>query len=288
MLNLAIRFFGIICILLFRLTIQAQPGGIMSNTKYDGSFTVGDCYKKSTIITKFKADTIKSNYILKGEKIWRTINLENRQNQLSLNNGGKCSEVGLFEVMKFGLFVKHLNAFSSDDFNETKQHKLSNEQILKSITVHDTSVVDVFDANGDKTSETIIDNRYMYGQDIKSFILKEDWFINSYTGKIEKRIIGIAPLIFDNKQQKTVPLFWLYYAEWKQLFASFEARNFYSDQVISFDDVFMNKYFISVLSKQSNIFDRSIKTEVHGKDIYSEGEKIHEKLNTDQEDLFPK
>jgi hypothetical protein len=260
----------------------------MNNSNYEGGFTVVDCFKKSTIITKFKADTIKSNYLLKGEKIWRTINLENKQNQVSFNNGSKCSEVGLFEVMKFGLFEKKLHAFSSDDFNDTKNHLLSTDQLLRSMAIHDTSVVEVFDSDGNKTTETIIDNRYMYSSDIKCFLLKEDWVINSYTGKMEKHIIGLAPLVFDKKLQKTVPLFWLYYAEWKQLFASFEARNFYTDSPVSFHDIFMNRFFISVVSKQSNMFDRSVKSVSHGKDIYSEGEVIYEKQNTDLEDLFQK
>ncbi len=260
----------------------------MNNSNYAGDYTVSDCFKKSIVLTKFKADTIKSNYILKGEKIWRSINLDNKQNQQSFTNGAKCSEVSLFEVMKYGLFTKQLNAFSSDDFNEVKNHRLTNEQILKSISVHDTSVVDVFDANGDKTSETLIDNRVLYGSDIKSFLLKEDWFINNYSGKVEKRIIGIAPVVYNAKEQKTMPLFWLYYAEWKQLFSSFEVQCSYSDKPVSFNDILVNHYYISVISKQGNVFDRGIKSVNHGKDVLTEGESINEKLNTDQEDLFPK
>lgn len=238
--------------------------------------------------SSFRADTIKANYVLKGEKIWRTISLENRQNNKVFNAGSKCSEVGLFEVMKFGIFLRQLNAFSSDDFNETKISRLSPEQILKILEVHDTSMVDVFDAEGNKVTETIINNRYLYSSDISCFLLKEDWIINSYTGKMEKHIIGIAPLVFDKKLQKTVPLFWLYYPEWKSLFASFEARNFYTDQPVSYHDVFVNRYFISVISKQSNLFDRNIKTVSHGKDIYAESDAIYEKQNKDLEDMFPK
>jgi len=286
LLNLSIRNFIFICVSIMARNFYSQ--GIMDNSSYSGEYTVSDCFKKTIVLTKFRADTIKSNYVLKGEKIWSTINLENKQNQQSFNTGAKCSEVGLFEVMKYGLFAKHLNAFSSDDFNDVKQHRLSNEQILKSISVHDTSVVDVFDANGDKTTETLIDNRVLYGSDVKSFLLKEDWLINSYSGKIEKRIIGIAPVVYDAKQQKTMPLFWLYYAEWKQLFSAFDVNSSYADMPVSFNEVLLNHYFISVISKESNIFDRSLKSVNHGKDFHSEGKSINERLNTDREDLFPK
>lgn len=267
---------------------MAQPGNIMSNTKYGGEFTVADCFRRSAISSKFKADTIKSNYILKGEKIWRTISLDTRQNRQVFSNGSKCSEVGLFEVMKYGLFQQKLNAFSSDDFNDTKSNHLSNGQILEKLAVHDTSVVEVFDANGNLTSETIINNRYLYDTDVICYLLKEDWVINTYSGKTEKHIIGLAPLVFDKKLQKTVPLFWLYYAEWKWLFDSFESRNVYSDEPVSFHDVFTRHYFISIVSKQSNMTDRSVKAVNHGKDIYTQGEVIEEKQNTDLDDLFQK
>lgn len=288
MVYLYIRCFIVIILYGLSCPLIAQPGNIMSNTKYGGEFTVADCFRRSAISSKFKADTIKANYILKGEKIWRTISLESRQNRQLFSNGSQCSEVGLFEVMKYGLFDKKLNAFSSDDFNDTRNHRLNSEQILDKLAVHDTSVVEVFDSNGNQSQETIISNRYLYDNDISCYLLKEDWVINSYNGKMEKHIIGVAPLVFDRKTQKTVPLFWLYYAEWKWLFASFESRNFYSDEPVSFHDVFTKRYFMSVVSKQSNISDRSIKATSHGRDIYSQGEIIEEKQNMDLDDLFQK
>lgn len=285
MLHLCIRCFSVIIAACLSGACMAQ-GNIMEPT-YAG-FTVADCYKRSTVVQKFKADTIKSNYILKGEKIWRSISLANKQNRLIFGNGSKCSEVGLLEVMKFGIFSQKLNAFSSDDFNDTKNHHLSNEQILKLLAVQDTSVVEVFDADGNPSRETIISKRYVYERDVVCYLLKENWMINSYSGKTEKHIIGIAPVVFDKKQQKSVPLFWLYCAEWKPLFASFEARNYYSEDAVSFHDVFLKHYFISVVSKQVNLSDRSIKDTQHGKDIYTQGEVIEEKQHIDLDDLFQK
>jgi hypothetical protein len=283
---LCIRCFFVIIATCLSGAFMAQ-GDIMDPNK-PKAYTVADCFKRSMISNKFKADTIKSNYILKGEKIWRTISLENRQNRQIFSNGSKCSEIGLFEVMKYGIFSRKLNAFSSDDFNDTKNNHLSNEQILRKLAVHDTSVVEVFDSDGNQTTETIINNRYLYDNDISCYLLKEDWVINTYSGKMEKHIIAVAPLVFDKKTEKTVPLFWLYYAEWKWLFASFEARNFYSAESVTFHDLFIKHYYMSVVSKQSNISDRSVKAINHGKDIYTQGEVIEEKQNMDLDDLFQK
>ena len=264
---------------------QGNPG-VWTNGKYSSDYTVLDCFKNSKYQGIFKADTIKSNYVLKGQKIWRTINLENKENQRILNSTSKCHDIGLFEIIKYGLFQKKLNAFSSDNFNETKSNHLTETQLLSMIIFSDSSITSVFDSDGNEKREVSITKRYMYGSDIKSFLMKENWIINNYSGQLEKIIIGIAPLIYDKKTSKIVPLFWIYYPEWKELFASFEAKNYYSDEPITFNDVFTRKLFISLISKENNTFDRSVKATNHGKDFYLESELIKERVINYEEDLF--
>ena len=99
-------------------------------------------------------------------------------------------------------------------------------------------------------------------------------------------MIGIAPLAYNKKFKKTMPLFWIYYPEWKELLSSFQAKNQYSNEEITFNDVFSRKLFISLISKENNIFDRSIKSTFHEKDFYLESELIKEKILIYQENLF--
>ncbi len=275
-----------ISLLSSKLLCGQSGAGVWTNGKYTNDYTVLDCFKNSKYQGIFKADTIKSNYVLKGQKIWRTINLENKENQRILNSTSKCSDIGLFEIMKFGLFQKKLNAFSSDNFNETKSNHLTEVQLLNMIVFRDTSIIPVFDSDGNEKKEISITNRYMFGTDIKSFLMKENWVINNYSGQLEKNIIGIAPLIYDKKTSKVVPLFWIYYLEWKELLSSFEAKNYYSDEPITFNDVFTRKLFISLISKENNLFDRSVKATNHGKDFYLESELIKERVINYEEDLF--
>jgi hypothetical protein len=121
---------------------------------------------------------------------------------------------------------------------------------------------------------------------VKSYLLKEDWIINSKSGEMEKYIVGIAPLVYNKQTNKIVPLFWLYYPEWKELFASFEAANVYSYERINFYQVFERRYFVSQINKESNVFDRSIKDAKHGAEINMENELIKEKLRNSESDLF--
>ena len=249
-------------------------------------YTVADCFKNSTYKGVFKADTVKSNYVLKGQKIWRTINLENKENSKLFNNTSKCSNVGLFEIMKYGIFQKKLNAFSTDNFNEVAGNRLTERQLLASLLLNDSSITTVFDANGNETKESSKVNRYLLGSDIKNYLIKENWISNSYTGKLEKVMIGIAPLFINKNTGKTMPLFWLYYPEWKELLASFEATNYYSEEKISFDDVLNKKLFVSIISKENNLFNRNIKSTHRGNDFYMESELIKEKISNYEEDLF--
>lgn len=114
----------------------------------------------------------------------------------------------MFEIIKFGLFQKKLNAFSSDNFNETKNYHLTENQLLKIIINNDTSIISVFDSDGNEKKETSITNRYFYGTDIKGYLIKENWILNSYSGELEKIMIGIAKrFVFPIRFHKYI---WIY------------------------------------------------------------------------------
>jgi hypothetical protein len=246
---------------------------------------VKNCFNAKKFSEGFKADSLTSSRILTGQRIWRTVGLDNKDNQQILNLGGSCAQVNLFEIIKFGLIEKKLKAFASDDFSSPSL-VLNTLQIQKSLSYYDSSLVSTFDENGDLKTDTVITKRFLLGSDIKTYLVKEDWILNSHTGKSEKHIVAIAPLVYNEKQEKTVALFWLYYPEWEILLSCFEARNFYSHEVISFREIFEKRYFISRITKANNFFDRKVKATFHGDDAGLESELLKEKLNTVENDLF--
>lgn len=97
-------------------------------------------------------------------------------------------------------------------------------------------------------------------------------------------IIGISKR--QKKFTRSEKCFKIYYPEWKNLFSAFSARNFYSYEPLTFEDVFSKRYFVSQISKESNVFDRNLKSHNHGNDVYLESELIKEKLNNAESDLF--
>jgi gliding motility associated protien GldN len=263
-----------------------QTSGVFGNSKYY-AFDVRDCFKNAKYTGRIFKDSVRAGNQMKGQRIWRTIGLEDRQNNQTFNtSSGNCAQIGLFEVIKFGILEKKLNAFSGDDFNAVGKTRMTEAQVILQITFRDTNEINVFDADGVETKSVTIENRYYNNSDIKTYLMKEDWVVNSHTGKLEKKIVGIAPLVYERKSEKTMPLFWLYYNEWKELLASFEAKNYYTEEPLTYFDIFERRYFISQISKESNIFDRKVKMYKHGQELHLENEIIKNQLHNSEKDLF--
>lgn len=276
------RFLALLILSVFTcLSCEAQ--GVNKPGAYPFTFYVKNCFDSLHYQPGVKNYFQKANYIYRGQRIWRSIALENKQNFLTLATTSDCTEVGLLEIIKFGLLEKKLQAFLSDDFSGMP---LSSQEIVKALSFYDSTLVITFDPAGSEKQEQSITKRYLFDGDVKTYLLKEDWIINSNTGKTEKYIIGFAPLIYYPAIEKTLPLFWLYYGEWTNFLKCFEAKNFYFYDKISFDAVFTKRYFISQISKTSNVFNRSQRSINRGEDAQIESELIQEKLNNVESNLF--
>lgn len=254
---------------------------------YAMEFSVKNCFDSSAYRRVPVTKTLRPNYLFRGQRIWRSISLENVNNRQILNSGGKCAQLGLFEIIKFGLLEKKLHAFNTDDPVGKNALPLKETEIMSLLKYSNTDTITVFDANGDEKKEINISRNYLLGKDIKSFLLKEDWVMNSNSGEQEKYIIAIAPLIYDSKTETVAPVFWLYYPEWEGFLACFEAKNYYSQEKVSFKDILNNKYFISKIDKSSNIFNRDFKSEHRGENNIQKDEGLKEQLQTNESDLFP-
>ncbi|MBA3663763.1 MAG: hypothetical protein H0W61_06090 [Bacteroidetes bacterium] len=266
----------------FKASAQSG-GGVETPGTYE--FNVKDCFADKKYKGGIKKDSIKPNSIFKGQRIWRSISLENKQNKELLATNNKCVNIGFFEVIKFGLFEMKLNAFMSDDFNASEKNRLTEAELTGLLKIKDTITTVTFDASGNETTVIKIESRYLQNTDIKTYLLKEDWFINSYSGKLEKRIIAFAPLIYDKKSERIRPVFWLYYREWNELLNLFEARNIKDSKRISYAYALQNQYYFSRISKQSNIFGRSVKA-TYNSEASMESDVIQGKINNSESDLY--
>jgi len=132
---------------------------------------------------------------------------------------------------------------------------------------------------------------WIQSEDIVRYKVKEDWFFDKETSKMEVRILGIAPVVYakdDNGNiTGTKELFWLYFPQCRYVFQNFFVKSRSNDsQSMSFDDLFWKRMFTSYIEKESNIYDRDIDTYKAGVNALLESEKIKNDIFTFEHDLW--
>lgn len=166
----------------------------------------------------------------------------------------------------------------------------------------DIPLVDEF---GDPLEQTINGNRTLVYQprdtiwytskDIIQYRIKEDWFFDKERSKMEARITAIAPVVldyeFDAAGNKVIlgtkELFWLYFPQCRYIFNNYLLYNDKNDsQMMSFDDLFLKRRFSATIYKESNMYDRDIKSYANGVDALLESERIKEKIRTIESDVW--
>ncbi len=129
---------------------------------------------------------------------------------------------------------------------------------------------------------------------IIAYRLKEDWFFDKQRSVQECRIIGIAPLMYDEDDQGNIregaimrPIFWIYYPEARKLLVNAEAFNRENDtERRTFDDIFQKRMFNSYITKESNVFNRRIEEYKVGLDGLLEAERIKTEIINLEHDMW--
>lgn len=147
------------------------------------------------------------------------------------------------------------------------------------------------DVNTGLMKDTVI-NVPASNQDVKQFLVYEEWFFDKKHSKMDVRIIGVCPVWvkFDQAtaRNQRIRLFWVRYDEIRDLLAKKEVFNFKNDaQRITFDDFFMQRRFSSYINAESNVYnDRTIGDYTVGKDAMFEAERIKTELFNMEHDLW--
>lgn len=141
------------------------------------------------------------------------------------------------------------------------------------------------------TRDTVI-KQDAKSSDIKQLTLYEEWFFDKKLGKLDVRIIAIQPFYmgFDAQLGRIAkrPLFWVKYDDIRDALARQEVFATNNDaQRISYDDLFMQRRFGSVITAESNVYnDRFIQDYQTGKYTLFEAERIKNDLFTFEHDLW--
>jgi len=143
--------------------------------------------------------------------------------------------------------------------------------------------------NPDGTMETkIVPNKFDPSK-VKEFKIKEDWFFDKQRSVMECRIIGIAPILEEDKGgelRKTV-MFWIYFPEARIVFANEEIFNRQNDaERRTYEDVFWKRQFNSYIYKENNVYDRKITEYRQGMDELLEAERAKNDMFNFEHDMW--
>ena len=130
--------------------------------------------------------------------------------------------------------------------------------------------------------------------EVKRLQIKELWYFNKRTSRLEVRITALCPIREYTKEDENADgilktqLFWIDYGEFRDLFAKQGVYNFENDALrLSLDDVFLKRYFSSRIIKETNTYNnRSIQSYSTGIDAVLESDRIKNEIFEYEQDLW--
>jgi len=223
-------------------------------------------------------------------RIWRKLDLREKINQPlyfpteAIKNRRSLTQV-IIEAVREG----SLTAYDplDDEFTMT----LTKAEIERKLNFIDTLYMESPDPPYDLQMQVV--EEPFQASSVKEFRLKEDWFFDRQKSILDVRIIGIQP-VADNVDRSTgeirgtEPMFWVYFPEARNIFASAEVFNRQNDaERRTMEDIFWKRMFGSYIYKEKNVYDRQISEYmINGIDQLLEAEKIKDDIFILEHDLW--
>jgi gliding motility associated protien GldN len=277
-----ILYFGIVIFLFSGASVQTNAQ------------ILNGAYKRTDIMQKkpMPLPTVRETDVFWSQQIWRIIDLREKMNQTlyypSIEINGR---VNLINLLLNGIENGQITPYDAsldDDFKVP----MSYEQVKESFGATTTMEEKInFDTGEREMVQVVGDIR---PNEIKQYMVKEEWYFDKGTSTLNVRIIGICPIreyiragdtSGEIQRQK---LFWVYYPEARPLLATNVVMNPYNaGQQMSFDDLFIKRLFHSYIVAEENVYNnRNINAYLSGKEAMLESKKIENKIFNFEQDLW--
>lgn len=275
-------YFGVV---VFMLTVA----GKQTNAQIiNGAFNRADIIEKKPM----PLPAVREADIFWSKKIWRIIDLREKMNQpLYYPSTPMDQRTNLINLLLDGIRNNQITPYDArkdDDFKFPMDMNQVKEVFGAKATTEKVRNFDTGEME-DKVIAGAIDPN-----EIKQFMLKEEWYFDKQTSTLNVRIIGICPIREyvregdESGQIMRQKVFWVYYPEARPLLATNLVLNPYNDaRQLSFDDLFIKRFFNSYVVKESNQYNnRDINTYLSGKEAMLESKRIEEKIFNFEQDLW--
>ena len=227
--------------------------------------------------------TLREADVVLSKRIWREIDLREKMNSYMGSPKARLIDVFMAAIANGELtaFDATANPEKDDPNGDSFSTPLTPEAARAKMV--DSTIVDKFDAKGDKIGSSMVAGTFAPDSIVK-FRIKEDWIFDKQRSVYEPRIIGIAPMIKQKVAGVDInvdyqPAFWIYFPAARPILVTKEVFSGKNDATgLSYDDVFLKRMFTSYIVKESNAKDERIKDYAEGIDKLYESERIKKSL----------
>jgi len=255
---------------------------------------VNGAFKRNDIIQKkpMPLPSPREADVFWSKKIWRIIDLREKVNlPLYYPTVEMEGRMNLISLILNGIENGQLTPYDAsldDDFKVP----MSFEQVKSSFGAEATTETKKnFDTGED---ELITIQGEIRSNDIKQYLIKEEWYFDKQNSTLNVRIIGICPIREfvrpgdTSGQVQRQKLFWIYYPEARPLLATNLVLNPYNAaQQVTFDDLFIKRTFNSYVVTQENVYNnREISAYLTGKEAMLESKRIEDEIFNYEQDLW--
>ncbi|MDX9909273.1 MAG: gliding motility protein GldN [Bacteroidales bacterium] len=272
-------------ILVFLLVFSARS---VDAQIVNGAFTSTDISEKKPM----PLPDVREADVLWSKKVWRIIDLREKMN-LPLyyptveTDGLKNLITLLLDGVESGLITPY-DARLDDDFKVPMTY----EQVQEAFGAEESTEETIDFDTGERKMVTI--QGEIRPGEIKQYMIKEEWYFDKQSSSLNVRIIGICPIreftrdIDQPGQVQRTKVFWVYYPEARKLLATNKVLNPYNHaQSMSFDDLFIKRFFNSYIVRESNVYNnRDISAYLSGKDAMLESKRIENEIFNFEQDLW--
>lgn len=275
-------YFGVVVFVLILAGKQSNAQTV------NGAFKRNDVYQKKPM----PLPTVREADVFWSKKIWRIIDLREKMNQpLYYPSKEMDGRVNLISLLLEGIKTGQITPYDArldDDFKVP----MTFEQVKESFGAVATTVEKTDFNTGER--DTVVVQGEIRTNEIKQYMIKEEWYFDKQTSTLNVRIIGICPIreyvregdLSGQVQRQKV--FWAYYPEARDLLATNLVLNPYNEaRQMSFDELFIKRFFNSFIVEESNVYNnRLVSDYLSGKDAMLESKRIEESIFNFEQDLW--
>lgn len=243
--------------------------------------------------------SLRQDDIVWSTMIWRTIDLHEAFNQFfyfPIENPDPSGKKSLAYILWDAMASGEIPVYEDDKLTIPVDYEL----FVRKYTKADTILLEIgYDENDNEEYQTIIRPHEFDGAEIMQYSIREVWFIGRQDTRMESRRLALAPLKqsyhkFANTEEEIymglLPLFWvpMQNPATRRLLVSHTAfidENNLVNQP-SWDNIFINQYYHSYITKESNIYSRKVSDYVTGENAILESDYIEDKLFDIENDIW--